>query len=191
MTDRIDVVDGLRSNIHVVDAASAPLFSVDECAAILLECGTAAWVDDPGKTARSATRKKSGQLLPGGNHGWIGERIAATVARVNEEIFGFRLVGLEEPIGISAYDASRSGYISAHSDLSAKRSLRKLTFSALLSDPASFDGGELQFLSGPAAAARVQGTITLFPAFLSHEVTPVSRGTRVAIVGWALGPTFV
>lgn len=190
MTRRIDKVAALRSNHHVVDAASDYLFSTAECAAILAECGDANWVDDPPKTARSAARHKRDQLLPGGNHGWIGERIAAKVADVNDEIFRFRVMGLEEPIRVSSYDETRSGYISRHSDLSAKRPLRKLTFSVLLSDPASFDGGELQFLSGPAAAARVQGVITILPSFLMHEVTPVSRGTRVAIVGWALGPTF-
>ena len=68
--------------------------------------------------------------------------------------------------------------------------LRKLSFSLLLSDPDTFEGGDLAFPTGPFAAARAQGTLALFPSFLLHRITPVAAGDRHAVVGYVLGPTF-
>jgi PKHD-type hydroxylase len=190
MAELDGVLSSVHSNPHVVDAATGELFTPEECRAIVTECEDAAWVDDPPNSPRSAPRTKREHPLPGGNTGWIGQRLADRCAELNDEIFGFRIVGLEEPIKVLSYDASTSGYIGRHSDLSARRSLRKLTFSVLLSDPTTFEGGDLVFLSGAAHNTRVQGAMTVFPSFTAHEVTPVTSGRRVTIVGWVLGPTF-
>jgi predicted 2-oxoglutarate/Fe(II)-dependent dioxygenase YbiX len=181
----------LRANPHIVDVAISPLFTPAECDEILAACDDQAWEDDPPSSARSAPRRKTEQLLPGGNNGAFGERVAARVAEVNREVFGFRVVGLEDGVRLSAYDAEVGGRFGPHGDLSVNRSLRKLTFSVLLSDPDAFEGGDLAFLTGPLAEARVQGALALFPFFLMHQVTPVTSGRRVTIVGWAIGPTFV
>jgi PKHD-type hydroxylase len=61
--------------------------------------------------------------------------------------------------------------------------LCKLTFSVLLSDPGDFQGGDLRFAMGSFPEARRQGAISLFPAFVLHQVTPVTSGRRVAVVG--------
>jgi len=37
---------------------------------------------------------------------------------------------------------------------------------------------------------RERGTLILFPAFRTHRVSPVTRGLRVAVVGWIHGPSF-
>lgn len=111
------------------------------------------------------------------------------VFRVNRDVYGFRLVGVEHPVQLLRYGAESSdGYVE-HIDLGPTTSLRKLSFSLLLSDPTSFDGGDLSFGS-PLALARAQGTLTVFPSYLSHAVTPVTSGTRYAVVGFAIGPAF-
>ena len=38
--------------------------------------------------------------------------------------------------------------------------------------------------------AREQGSIIIFPSFVYHQVTPVTRGLRQSLVGWIAGPTF-
>lgn len=48
---------------------------------------------------------------------------------------------------------------------------------------------------GPVAwrtlvAARTRGSGVLFPSFLAHQVTPVTRGLRRSLVAWAYGPQF-
>jgi PKHD-type hydroxylase len=59
-----------------------------------------------------------------------------------------------------------------------------------LSDPSAYEGCDLVFPSFGSRADRTRGSITVFPSFHFHTVTPVYSGVRYAIVGWAHGPTF-
>jgi predicted 2-oxoglutarate/Fe(II)-dependent dioxygenase YbiX len=190
-SELVTTIGSMRANAHIVDAATSPIFTPDECAAILDACDEALWQRDVPSTAISAPRQKVEQPLPGGNTGWVGERIAQRVVEINDDLYGFRLVGLEEGIQVSAYHSDGSGSFGRHGDLYGGRSMRKLTFSVLLSDPATFVGGDLTFVGGPLAAGRALGVISVFPSFLPHEVTRVTEGCRITIVGWAVGPTFV
>jgi PKHD-type hydroxylase len=55
-----------------------------------------------------------------------------------------------------------------------------------LSDPADYDGGELvvETLQGRQAAKLPAGDMALYPSTQLHFVSPVTRGTRVAVVIW-------
>jgi len=56
-----------------------------------------------------------------------------------------------------------------------------------LSDPADYDGGELRFALG-AGEQRVKlpaGHAVVYPGSTLHEVTPVTRGERLACFLWA------
>jgi PKHD-type hydroxylase len=39
--------------------------------------------------------------------------------------------------------------------------------------------------------ARNKGSITVFPSFVWHRVSPVTEGTRYSLVIWNLGKEFV
>lgn len=61
-----------------------------------------------------------------------------------------------------------------------------LAFTLFLSDPASYDGGEL-VLEGTDGETPVKlraGSLVLYATGQSHRVNPVTRGERVAAVGW-------
>jgi PKHD-type hydroxylase len=71
--------------------------------------------------------------------------------------------------------------------------VRKLSFSLLLSDPDTYDGGNLQLLSEDGKsyiAPRQRGTIILFDSRTSHRVQKVTKGVRKSLVGWVTGPRF-
>lgn len=73
--------------------------------------------------------------------------------------------------------------------------LRKLSASVILSDPEGFDGGDLEIITGDGeadifTAPREQGAICVFPSFLLHRVTQVTRGERWAATAWFEGPRF-
>jgi PKHD-type hydroxylase len=70
--------------------------------------------------------------------------------------------------------------------------VRKLSFTLQLSDPADYDGGELQLMNSkkPTIASREQGYVMVFPSYTLHEVTPVTRGTRYSLVSWVTGKPF-
>ena len=55
-----------------------------------------------------------------------------------------------------------------------------------MNDPADYDGGEL-IIDTAGHVDRIKppaGTIALYPATTVHRVDAVSRGARIAAVGW-------
>jgi predicted 2-oxoglutarate/Fe(II)-dependent dioxygenase YbiX len=71
--------------------------------------------------------------------------------------------------------------------------VRKLSFSLLLSDPDTYEGGNLQLLDEMGKsyiAPRQRGTIILFDSRAQHRVQKVKSGVRKSLVGWTVGPRF-
>ena len=71
--------------------------------------------------------------------------------------------------------------------------VRKLSFSLLLSDPDTYEGGNLQFMSEDNKsyiAPRQRGSIILFDSRTQHRVQKVTKGIRKSLVGWTCGPRF-
>jgi PKHD-type hydroxylase len=62
-----------------------------------------------------------------------------------------------------------------------------VAFTLFLCDPASYDGGELTIESaaGEEAFKLAPGTLVAYPATSLHRVNDVTRGARLAAVGWA------
>jgi predicted 2-oxoglutarate/Fe(II)-dependent dioxygenase YbiX len=193
----------LRSTPHLTDVATAPLLTPGECAAIVaglaepwheLRVQATAGEGPIGSQLHRATvvpevRRGLAHPVPGGDAGPLVTRIGERVVAMNTEVFGFTLLGIEAPVQVLRYRGeSADGYV-AHMDLAASRPLRKLSFSLLLSDPDDFEGGDLVF-SSAIPPSRVQGTLTVFPSYLVHQVSPVTRGVRDVVVGWAIGPAF-
>jgi PKHD-type hydroxylase len=61
-----------------------------------------------------------------------------------------------------------------------------VSFTLFLSAPESYDGGEL-VLDSPAGADTFKldaGNIIVYPSTMLHHVAPVTRGQRLAAVGW-------
>lgn len=69
--------------------------------------------------------------------------------------------------------------------------VRKLSFSLLLSDPDTYEGGNLQIMNEAGQyyiAPRHRGVIVLFDSRAQHRVLKVTKGVRKSIVGWTVGP---
>ena len=62
-----------------------------------------------------------------------------------------------------------------------------VSFTLFLSDPASYDGGELviESASGEDAVKLAAGALVAYPSTALHHVAEVTRGARLAAVGWA------
>ena len=59
----------------------------------------------------------------------------------------------------------------------------------LLSDPADFKGGELEFMEkGKKPNDLKQGQAIFFASFLRHRVAPVKKGIRRSLFMWFGGP---
>ena len=61
-----------------------------------------------------------------------------------------------------------------------------VSFTLFLSEPASYDGGELiiDTPSGEEAFKLAAGSVVTYPATTLHRVAPVTRGARLAAAGW-------
>ena len=77
--------------------------------------------------------------------------------------------------------------------------IRKLSMTINLNEPGEYEGGNLKFDFGPHAGGkrfhevteiRPQGSIIVFPSYVYHQVTPVTKGTRYSLVLWSLGQPF-
>tara|TARA_Y100001938_G_scaffold136284_1_gene198957 strand:+ start:4273 stop:4893 length:621 start_codon:yes stop_codon:yes gene_type:complete len=78
--------------------------------------------------------------------------------------------------------------------------IRKLSVTLSLADGNSYEGGDLEFdmrNNGDSTSniqrpemVRNKGTIVVFPSFVWHRVTPVTKGTRYSLVVWNLGLPF-
>lgn len=126
--------------------------------------------------------------------GWVMTRLINLVRRSNTEKFGFDLREFAESPQIACYKASDGGHFAWHSDIGdgpvARK--RKLSMVVQLSKPGMYDGGDLEIMPGAYAvtASRHQGSATIFPSFLLHQVTPVENGDRYSLTVWAHGPAF-
>ena len=87
---------------------------------------------------------------------------------------------------------------------------RKLSLTFCLTDPRTYEGGDLEFYNGdrpmedfelPSGTKvlssqiyqdiRDQGSVIVFDSRDFHRVTPVTKGTRYSVVCWTVGPNFV
>ena len=71
------------------------------------------------------------------------------------------------------------------------RSYRKVSASIQLSNPNDYEGCALQIRDkrdSMFALPRTQGSVLVFPSYAQHVVTPLTSGTRYAMVGWFYGP---
>jgi len=61
-----------------------------------------------------------------------------------------------------------------------------LSFTLFLSDPGSYEGGEL-VMDGPEGSTEIKlaaGDAVVYATSAIHQVAPVTRGERIAVVGW-------
>jgi len=124
---------------------------------------------------------------------WMFDRIAHIIGSINSQFYGFDLHGLCEDLQFTEYYASEKGHYDWHQDCGPNTSSpRKMSIVIQLSDPADYDGGDLQLLSSrePTSVDKKLGLAAVFPSFMLHRVTPVTRGTRRSLVAWIAGPKF-
>jgi len=116
----------------------------------------------------------------------------------NREAFGFD-IQYNGPIQYTVYREENAGHYNWHRDtyFTGPRCYdRKLTLIIQLSDSDEYEGGDLYIEKDFNADAidrnqlRQKGTIFIFPSFINHKVTPVTKGIRRSLVAWAEGPKF-
>ena len=115
----------------------------------------------------------------------------------NHHNFGFDVNFVPE-IQFTEYDESNNGTFDWHEDVNwmdPRPTHRKLSMSIQLSSGDDYKGGDLTFgediiNAPPADLLRQKGSVVVFPSFVKHCVTPVTKGKRYSLVAWMEGPQF-
>src|SRR5262245_11573529 len=120
---------------------------------------------------------------------WLYQRLWAAVQVCNPQYFDVDVAGVEPNVQIARYDSAESGFYDWHFDFGPAKPSRKLSISIQLSSSEDYDGGDLELLYGnvPKQLDRTRGAFIIFPSFMLHRVTPVTRGTRWSLVAWIHG----
>lgn len=122
----------------------------------------------------------------------LDRNVTALRTRVTEKILSnglFRLSARPKqlsPIMFSKYETGRK--YGSHVDDAIMGGMRAdVSFTLFLSDPSSYDGGELviETPAGDEAIKLEAGSMIVYPATSLHHVTEITRGERLAAVGWA------
>ena len=122
---------------------------------------------------------------------WIYDRMGQAAVALNRH-YKFDLQGFGEHIQYLGYDGDARSHFDWHVDQNPFAVPRKLSLTLQLTDPANYEGCDLQFYAGEnvETAPRARGTLIAFPSYVLHRVTPIVSGTRKAVVAWVTGPQF-
>ena len=134
---------------------------------------------------------------------WFFERAFTTIDRLNRDFYQFNLTGADY-FQYTVYDGKKSKYDfhmdmilgERQNEMIPTHLIRKMSVVLFLQDQTEFEGGNFQMQTGGSEDSifnieQKAGTIILFPSYVLHRVTPVTKGIRKSIVFWILGPTFV
>jgi PKHD-type hydroxylase len=135
---------------------------------------------------------------------WINPSVDKYVADIlwyygreaNKNAFGFDVDYLPD-IQYTKYTAEENGKYDWHCDTfwaNPSTYDRKISIVIQLSDSSDYEGGDFEFDPQypqlPADQIRAKGSVIVFPSFLNHRVTPITKGTRRSLVSWIQGPKF-
>ena len=133
-------------------------------------------------------------MVPGPETDWLFARLRQVVQRINLQFYKYDLYPeFREALQYTVYDAAQGGHFDWHVDHGAAGlEPRKISLSLQLSEPADYQGCDLEFQFGDGAvpAPRSRGTVITFASYVLHRVSPITAGTRKALVAWVSGPDF-
>ena len=115
--------------------------------------------------------------------------IAEYCNRMNDDHWNFKLEGMDK-LQFLLYE--QGDHYNWHLDLgNGKHATRKLSIVIPLSSQESYEGGELliKIADKDIVVPLKQGHAILFPSYILHKVTPVTKGKRFMLVGWMKGKT--
>lgn len=149
-------------------------------------------IDRELKPDEQSIRKSTVAFLPpSSEYLWVFERIARWAYQINSQYLGFDLQGLNEGLQLARYGVD--DYFDWHLDFGPNHnSTRKLSISVQITDPAEYEGGNLEIMINGKSHVmpKEPGTAILFPSFIQHRVTSIIRGSRYSLVGWVNGKPF-
>jgi PKHD-type hydroxylase len=155
------------ATLDILSLNKASLFSADECDLIIKSCLEDLWL--PSRVVgEDSLHKSKRQKLRGEPDGFPFDNIRTVTKQANDEIYDFRLLGIIDQDFPQIFRYETGDYYDLHIDLSPMATTRKISFIVNLSDPTTYEGGNIEFLNTDTSDANLneQGSILIFHAFL-------------------------
>ena len=187
--------ESILTNDLFTSIVHTSFFSPEQCKAITEACESPLWIQgevDNGQVDKKLRNVKQQGLMMN-EEGWPHTRILELMKQANEARYKFDVSGFMNYDAPMIMEYGKGCHYDWHIDVGKAVPNRKLSFTIQLSKPEDYEGGDLEFLGTETNtdAFRQQGTCIIFPSFLAHKVSKVKSGTRLAIVGWIHGPTYI
>ena len=132
---------------------------------------------------------------PNNDWNWLLNKISTMVNMINDKIYHFDIETNDGELKMIEYE--KGGHYTWHADFNPGIcSLRKLVAIVKLTYPSEYECGDVQFGFEVKETGewfkmnKLKGSLTIFPAFLSHRVTPVTKGKRYVIQELFIGDHF-
>lgn len=122
---------------------------------------------------------------------WVTSIFSHYFNKANRDLWEYDLTYLK---GIQVTKYNEGDKYDWHCDYGAElvsEHTRKLSATLLVTDPNEFEGGDLEIIDYHGNNIKMEkskGTMIIFDSRIPHRVTPVTKGTRISLVAWMLGP---
>lgn len=137
---------------------------------------------------------------------WLFEILENCVIEANSKIFNFDIQYVTDPLHYVIYPTPNKpdklgevrevgGHLDWHMDIGfGGTNRRKLATTVQLSDPNDYEGGDFQIWFSSTNdiinLPREKGDVLIFPSYMLHRITPITKGERRALVFWTGGEPF-
>jgi len=122
---------------------------------------------------------------------WLYEKLMDMANTANNEVWKFNLISAPELIQYTEYYDVEGGHYNWHQDIgTGTGSHRKVSITVQLSESDEYEGGDLEMWKGGdsyVTAERGAGVVFIFPSYMMHRVSKVTKGTRRSFVLWVGG----
>lgn len=123
---------------------------------------------------------------------WIYEKVANAVSLVNNIHFDYDIIGITHELQLIEYncDSHVKGHYDWHIDAGTGQPVhRKISLTVQLSEPSDYENCELIINNHGTEiiGTKERGSIHLFPSYMPHKVSPITKGKRYALVIWIHG----
>lgn len=123
---------------------------------------------------------------------WLYDKMVDLAMNANNELWDFNLHSVLDSIQYTEY-YNDGGHYDWHVDIGpGSINHRKISITVQLSDPEEYEGGDFELWTGGEfkTLPKSKGDVIIFPSFLMHRITPITKGTRKSLVLWIGGGSY-
>jgi PKHD-type hydroxylase len=123
---------------------------------------------------------------------WLYSRLSNIAMLANKDNWQFDITSILDTLQYTQY-YENGGHYNWHTDNGPyPYNTRKISITIQLSDPNEYEGGDLELKLGNEVTKmpKEKGCAVLFPSYILHRITPVTKGIRKSLVLWVGGSVF-